>query len=181
MQSTTYLTVHYLYLWLVNISHAAEAWAITICNYNWKVSGFPFAYPDSVVVSIQVWHTKWSGSIPDGSNLNYGLDHPQMISRKTTYNLLQYQWNKQYTHFPYLFVLKLHCMSSCARAILVSVLCTLWQVLFPWDWNPYSQMIFPKSCKLSTRAVHENDFLALVDGVEILVALGYQKAKGEEI
>ena len=33
--------------------------------------------------------------------------------------------------FPNLFVLKLHCMSSCPRAILVSVSCTLWQVVLP--------------------------------------------------
>ena len=50
-------------------------------------SCFLFAYPDSVNVSMQVWHTKEAGLIHDGSNLNYGLDHPQMISGKATSTL----------------------------------------------------------------------------------------------
>ena len=54
---------------------------------NRKIWGFLFAYPDSVVVSIDVWLAKESGSIPDESNLNYGLDHPQMISGKATSTL----------------------------------------------------------------------------------------------
>ena len=52
-----------------------------------KVWGFLFAYPDSVVVSIRVWHATESGSIPQSSNLNYGSDHPQMISPKATSTL----------------------------------------------------------------------------------------------
>ena len=49
-----------------------------------KVWGFLFAYPGSVVVSMQVCHAQDSGSSPHGVKTEKYLDHPQMINHKAT-------------------------------------------------------------------------------------------------
>ena len=56
-----------------------------------KVWGFLFAYPDGVVVSMEVCHVRDLGSSPDRVKPKSCADHPQMINHQATSTLYHQQ------------------------------------------------------------------------------------------